>query len=441
VKIISLVLLLALYASYLPAQSEATSTRRGAAQTEITSEHLLFAIVLTRHGVRSPTGKVARLNLYSTQPWPHWNVPPGDLTARGAQLMTLFGAYYRDYFAQQGLLTDARCGDAARISFVADSDERTRATGNAIADGMFPDCSVVVHSLPPGTPDPLFHPLAAGVGHPDQDQAAAAVAGRIGNDPAALASAYRQSLQGMAHILSLCDPPAHCQQPQKSLLGEKSSVGPAKGNHLVDLKGPMSTASTIAEDLLLEYTEGMPVEKVGWGHVDEAKLDEFLVLHTAHADLLQRTPYLARTQASNLLIHILATLQQAIDGKKVAGAVGDPKDKVLFLIGHDTNIATVAGTLRLSWIVDGRRDDTPPGGALVFELWGLGDHSSVRVRTYFVSQTLRQMREIMPLTLATPPAKAPIFIPGCSDADRQYSCQWPLFRQALQSAIDPAFSR
>ncbi len=62
-------------------------------------------------------------------------------------------------------------------------------------------------------------------------------------------------------------------------------------------------------------------------------------------------------------------LQQAVTGKQVPGALGELGDRAVILVGHDTNLANIAGMLNLNWLIDGRRDDTPPGGALVFELW------------------------------------------------------------------------
>ena len=131
----------------------------------------------------------------------------------------------------------------------------------------------------------------------------------------------------------------------------------------------MSTASTLTEDLLLEYTEGMDLSQVGWGCVNGTNLRPLLELHEAASEFLQRPEPIARAQASNLLHKVLLSLSQAATGEPVAGAISGIGDRVLFLIGHDTNIASIAGLLDLHWIADGRRDDTPPGGALVFELW------------------------------------------------------------------------
>ena len=128
-----------------------------------------------------------------------------------------------------------------------------------------------------------------------------------------------------------------------------------------------------------------------------------------------------------------------MEKRKVAGALGNPNDKLLFLVGHDTNISTVAGALGISWLIDGRRDDTPPGGALVFEVWRSPKTKDYAVRTYYISQTMQQMRDMVPLTLTVPPARANIFVPGCSTAEKGYACTFSGFQQSIHAAIDPAF--
>jgi 4-phytase/acid phosphatase len=125
----------------------------------------------------------------------------------------------------------------------------------------------------------------------------------------------------------------------------------------------------MAENLLLEYTEGMNLAKVGWGRVDIHTLRDLLQLHTANEDIAQRTGYVARAQCSNLLFHVVKSMGQAVSEPPVTGSLTKPGDRVLILVGHDTNLANISGALSLSWLIDGRRDDTPPGGALIFELW------------------------------------------------------------------------
>jgi 4-phytase / acid phosphatase len=99
---------------------------------------------------------------------------------------------------------------------------------------------------------------------------------------------------------------------------------------------------------------------------------------------------------------------------------------------------TSAARSGLTWLIDGRLDDTPPGGALVFELWKKNGQPGYSVRTYYTSQTLDQMRNATPLSLTTPPERVPVFIPGCSQADQ--SCDWAAFQATVQSIIDPGFT-
>jgi 4-phytase/acid phosphatase len=216
-------------------------------------------------------------------------------------------------------------------------------------------------------------------------------------------------------------------------------VVPGKGGSLADVTGPLNTASTLAESLLLEYTNGMNGSDLGWGRLNEANLRQVMALNTAYFDLTRRTPYSARVRGSNLLSHVLDSLRQAESGKPVPGALGNPGDAVLFVVGHDANLSNVSGMLGLSWLVPGyQRDDTPPGGALVFELWRTAS-GAYTVRTYYTVQSLEQMHQATPLSLSSPPERAPVFLPGCSSATEGFACDWPAFERSVATAIDPAF--
>src|ERR1700679_1173511 len=93
----------------------------------------------------------------------------------------------------------------------------------------------------------------------------------------------------------------------------------------------------------------------------------------------------------------VGSMQQVASQKAVAGAPGRKHDRLLILVGHDTNLTNISRTVGLSWLIDGRRDDTPPGSALVFELWQNRAASQYSVRLFYTAQTLNQMRNITPL--------------------------------------------
>ena len=71
--------------------------------------------------------------------------------------MKLFGAYDRAELSSQGLLNAAGCEDAPHVTIHADSDQRTRESGKALAAGLLSGCTLTVQALAEGRPDPLFH--------------------------------------------------------------------------------------------------------------------------------------------------------------------------------------------------------------------------------------------------------------------------------------------
>ena len=338
----------------------ASLAQRSFAQAPARDASLQLVIVLTRHGVRSPLTAQADLDKYSAAPWPKWEVAPGILTPHGYELIRLFGAWDRRRFSADGLFAPTGCADSTHVTILADIDQRTRETGKALAEGMFPNCNVEVHSRPDGVPDPLFSPRKANVGHPDSMLAAAAIAGRIGGDPNNLTDAYRPQLAALDRILSGCGhlPP----NPQRtSIFDIPASLKPGTGDPPAAARGPLVTGSTLAENLLLEYTQGMSAADTGWGCLDGATLRFVMQANIAAWNYQDRTPTNARVYASNLLDHIRRTMEQSVTGKPVAGALGKPCDRLVILVGHDTNIVTLAGALGIDWIADGRVDDSPPG--------------------------------------------------------------------------------
>jgi 4-phytase/acid phosphatase len=221
---------------------------------------------------------------------------------------------------------------------------------------------------------------------------------------------------------------------KESLLALPVSVQ-ATSDGLSDIRGPLRTGSTLAENLFLEYAEGMTGKDLGWGRLDASSVHEVMAIHTAYSDLARRTPYLAGLQGSNLLHHILPSLEQAVSGKPVAGALGSAGDHVLILAGHDTNISHLSGLLNLSWLLPGyQRDDTPPGGSLVFRLWRERDSKTYSIELLYIAQTLDQIRNASPLDRNSPSAIAPVFLPGCKQTGAQPDCEWENFWGVLSGS-------
>ena len=428
----------ALVSQAAPAQTRtATQVQQGA------GARLKMVVILSRHGVRPPLWTDARLDAYSVHPWPTWQVPSGELTAHGFQLLQRFGSYDRAWLAAEGLFAPSGC-DAATATYIwADTDQRTLASGHALAQGLFPACPPEVHSAPTDKVDPLFHSLSHGFTRTQADAAFNQLQQRVsqpaGRVDQALIVQMQRVLSGCAPQASACTPQS---SPRLSLLDSSAdasgtlpeSVVRGQGDHVVDLEGPLSPAASFSEDFLLEYADAMPTRDIGWGKVDEPQLRRFLALHTLYFDLVHRTPALAQMESSNLLSRIERTLQQGVESQSVEGALGSPTDKLVLLVGHDTNIAGIASLLGLHWNLDGRADDTPPDTQLAFELWQTtSGRFTVRITTSL--QTLSQMRNLDDLTLSAPPAQQTVRPSQC--VHLAGGCSWLSFRALALSATSP----
>jgi 4-phytase/acid phosphatase len=395
------------------------------------SLQLRYVVIISRHGVRSPTWKAERLNQYSNEPWPAWSVPPGNLTPHGRALMKLLGAYYREWLSGEGLLHQNGCKDASRVYVYADTEQRTLESGRALAETLLPGCAVAVHSQPPGGKDPLFDPLEGGRAKPDWEIAAQAVRERLSDPSSRFRDSHRADFETLEFVLT-----GGGGAPQKQMEPPEEIAVSVTGKGL-QLNEPWSVASTLSENLLLEYTEGMQGKDLGWGRLDANALRRILELHALYADLMRRTYYLARTRGSNLLYHVLRSMEQAASGKSVAGALDPPGTAVLVVSGHDTNLANLSGMLGLSWRLPGYQpDDTPPGGALIFSLWQRPEGGEYYAHAEYLAQTLEQMRNSTPLTIAAPPAKEDLTVKGCESAGEKLGCSWNTFVKSLQAAID-----
>jgi 4-phytase/acid phosphatase len=398
-----------------------------------TSE-LKYVVILSRHGVRAPSKTAEELNPYSAQPWPAWSVAPEQLTAHGARQMSLVGAFDRAYYSQAGLFASTGCADAGHVFIYADSNQRTRETARNLTEGMFPNCRIEISGKPLEKPDPLFHPNFT---ESQKVEAVAAVRQRIhqvagGDDIDALTAKYKPQLLMLDRVLKGCatDAQKPCPSPKPPIaeplfdVETKLKPGKEEKGKLLNFKGPIATASSLVEDLELEYAEGFPAAQIGWGNVNATNLPALVQLHSAATGVEQRAIPVARAQAGALLAAIVASLRQSVEGTPVAGALGAPGDKMLVLTGHDTNITNIAGPLNLEWMQDGRRDDVPPGAALVFELWK--DGAGYSVKTFYTAQSLDQIRTLAPLTLASPPARVELHAFGGA------GCSWEKFAEVAK---------
>ncbi len=334
------------------------------------------------------------------------------------------GAYMRLDLARKGLFPATGCPNSNDIYLYADTDERTiLSTSNTLA-GLEPGCDpppVHMVAAAAGKADPIFSPIPGTFSPPSVEAAAADQRAALGNDPDAFFSlAANPGLKELAGILA--PDPAH----------------PAAKPILGDLR-PLAAAPSLIEDFLLEYTDGKPMQEVGWGRVDKPTLLHLMPIYVKGFDLVTRTPLSARSRGSNLVAHILDTLEQAAQTQPaapVAGAFGPTGARLVYIGGHDSDLSRLGGLFNLHWNAGGVTDDTPPDSQIVFELWQNSKSKQYTVRLFYRAQSYDQLRSGQALTPASPPVEVDLVPPGCRAGQ---PCPFAVFDQAAHALLDPAF--
>ena len=156
--------------------------------------HLSKVVMLTRHGVAAPADD-NQLPRITGKAWPQWPVGPGQLSPRGAGLLTAQWASLRALYLEAGLLPAQKT--ESRVFVRADNTPRSRGSAEALLRGLTPGTlpSYAVVNL---DPDPLFEPVQAGLAIFDPAETALAVLDHINGD-------FSQFWESLGAPISLLD--------------------------------------------------------------------------------------------------------------------------------------------------------------------------------------------------------------------------------------------
>jgi 4-phytase/acid phosphatase len=367
-------------------------------------------VVLMRHGVRSPTKPASAYADYANAPWPEWPVAPGMLTAHGRDGMRGIGARLRAQLTADGIM-DGACPDPSTFAVIGDSTPRNRESSAALLQGLVPGCGTGFLATAGTSSNPLFH-----YGASDDDTPPLEARPAPPGDPRQPAEEAPPALATLQSILLDCPAatcPATASRDGRKLLPEEKDKA-------------MKLAGTLSENLMLAYAEGMPMDKVAFGRADARLLGQLIALHNAQFAATKKAMPAAAQAGSNLVAHIAATLGA---GPARAEPLLASRKGIVVLVGHDTNLANVAGVLGLDWHDPERPDDYPPGGALLFSLVHAGTRDIVRVRSLMPAMdALRENR-------FTGMKAAPVHVKGCRLVDE---CTLEEFRRIVERNLDPS---
>ncbi|MEG1112866.1 AppA family phytase/histidine-type acid phosphatase [Citrobacter sp. C348] len=394
-------------------------------------------VIVSRHGVRAPTKFTPIMKNVTPYQWPQWDVPLGWLTPRGGELVSELGQYQRLWFASKGLLNNQTCPPTGQVAVIADTDQRTRKTGEAFLAGLAPKCQIQVHyQKDDEKTDPLFNPVKMGKCSFDTLKVKKAILERAGGNIELYTLRYQPSFRTLETVLNFSQSEI-CKTTETS---EKCTLPGALPSELkvtpdsVSLPGAWGLSSTLTEIFLLQEAQGIP--QVAWGRITgDKEWKELLSLHNAQFDLLQRTPAVARTRATPLL-DLINTALVKNDQTDLNYGIKLPVS-LLFIAGHDTNLANISGALGLTWSLPGQPDNTPPGGELVFERWNRASDNTDWVKVSFVYQTLKSMRDRQHFSLKNPPGKVDVEIAACDEKNMQGMCSIKSFSRLIEDIRVP----
>lgn len=357
-------------------------------------------VLITRHGIRSPTKSPEALKALTGHDWPQWPVAPGMLTPHGRDALAAMAAAVGQRYRQRGLFGSAGCPAAERVFIWGDSaDARTRESAAIYGASLLPSCAYPAHSLAAGQHDPVFNALKTANWQLDRSAVTAALREALARDAAHRPASVRRALEAEQHLIA----PEGCEQAAGICLTGPVNIGWRDGQPRL-LGGP-SLGASIAENTLLAYVQGMPPQVVSGEEKNAAAfVGRVMSAHTYISQLIRRSPPIAGPRAA-VLTHLLGAIMRGDAVTMADGTVVPAEARMIVLAGHDTTLDMMAAILGLSWAFDDQPDPTAPDTALALERWRLSDGLRV-VRVLVLHQSLEELRYAW-----RPSRTSPAFLP------------------------------
>lgn len=356
-------------------------------------------VVVMRHGVRTPSDS-RMLARETGHVWPASAAGDGELTAHGAEGAASQMKWMLAQWRSAGLPLEDGCPEHQVLPWSSPTP-RARDTGEAALDAMFPGCgfhtyySTRSNDVVMKGQKEVIVPLNASKTMAELQHAAAGTLSALGER-------YHSDVERLRQAVCL---PKTCQ------FMDEPWAATVKGNK-VSFEGPLKYAGNMGESIRLQYSEGLPLDQVAFGHVRHADdVTALMALQSVRYSLGNDLPEVARHSGSALMGLLTHALQapQTIET--------DPLSQPLVMFfGHDTNISQLRTMMGFNWQLAGYpHNDIPPAGALVFERYRDQQHDQEMVRVSFQARSLDQWRSLSPLSMSSPLLVSEWRFPGCKD--------------------------
>ncbi|AOW48437.1 histidine-type phosphatase [Acetobacter ascendens] len=356
-----------------------------AAQTEGTEPMLERVVLVSRHGIRSPTKPLDKLEKKTRHTWTPWPVPPGEMTAHGQFDLGLMGQFLKSYYHVASRDSSARCLPEQPAFIWADSaSSRTQRSGDILAAALSDGCQTQARSMPAKTHDPLFNALPAKKTTLDADDVEKTLNPELIPD-----TELPPPVQSGVQTLQALFAPNACTTGTTPCFSKRAPLSWKKGTPHAE--NGMALGSTVSEALLLEYVEGLP-PSVTAGNTDTVHtLNSVLPVHNYQSARMRRTPAIAIPRDGKLAQAILTLLDEQ-PFTLPDGNVLLTQAHVVMFAGHDTTLDMLTTLFGLDWTFTDQPDPTAPDTTLAFETWKHPDGRK-EIRFAVFHQSLAQLRE------------------------------------------------
>lgn len=374
------------------------------------------AVVLSRHNIRSPlSDSKSDLGRMTPHQWTKWSAGKSELTSRGGALETMMGQYFRKWAVDAGLFPENYVPTADDLNVIANSMQRCIATAQYFTSGFMPVGGVRVnHRFTPSKMDPLFNPQLTKVSPEFVAEAMKQIAA-MGGDKGIVGinEAIEPNYLLIQEVMDTKDSPmAKANDPKlkafgnydtEVLLEKWQEPRLAPGSALKEL-------NSASDAFILQYYEEPDSVKAAFGH-DLTREDWARLAHIkdTYQDVLFTAPIVAVNVAKPLIQYMYDELRS-------------PDRKFTFLVGHDSNLSSVATALGVEKyeLPEAIEKQTPIGSKIVIEKF-VGKDGKEYADINIVYQSVDQLRNMELLSPENPPVVYPLSLAGLQrNADGLY---------------------
>lgn len=365
------------------------------------------AVVLSRHNIRSPlSDSKSDLGRMTPHKWTEWTAPKSELTLRGGVLETQMGQYFRKWAEDAGLFPVNHTPDADDVNVIANSMQRCIATAQYFTSGFMPVGGIkVIHRYMPSKMDPLFNPQLTKVSPEfiatamEQIKAMGGKKGIKGINEA-IAPDYAM----ITEVLDVDESPmAKEKNPKLNALNNYDTELLWEVYQEPRLKSgsALKELNSASDALILQYYEQPDTLKAAFGHnISRKDWEKIAHVKDTYQDVLFTAPIVAANVAHPLIQYMYDELRS-------------PARKFTFLVGHDSNLSSVATALgveeyELPNVIEKK---TPIGSKIVIEKF-LGADGKEYADINIVYQSVDQLRNMELLDLNNPPIIYPLTLKG-----------------------------